>query len=104
MNNQEQPDYKTLYENLLIEFNQLKEHLKKYTAPKRNKDYYHNNKEKIIKKVKENQATKKPDPDKIKEYNKKAYQKRKQKLQDIKKDTDTDTYNNNNINKDDINE
>jgi hypothetical protein len=102
MNNQEQPDYKTLYENLLIEFNQLKEHLKKYTAPKRNKDYYHNNKEKIIKKVKENQATKKPDPDKIKEYNKKAYQKRKQKLQDIKKDTDTD--NNNNINKDDINE
>ena len=101
MNNQEQPDYKTLYENLLIEFNQLKEHLKKYTAPKRNKDYYHNNKEKIIKKVKENQATKKPDPEKIKEYNKKTYQKRKQKLKDIKKDTDN---NNNNINKEDINE
>lgn len=97
MDNQEQPDYKTLYENLLIEFNQLKEHLKKYTAPKRNKDYYHNNKEKIIKKVKENQAKKKPDPEKIKEYNKKAYQKRKQKLQDIKKDTDNDNIINTDI-------
>ena len=84
MDSQEEPDYKVLYENLLIEFNQLKEHLKKYTAPKRNKDYYHNNKDKIIQKIKETQANKKVDPDKIKEYNKRAYQKRKEKLQQNK--------------------
>jgi len=99
MDNQEQPDYKVLYENLLIEFNQLKEHLKKYTAPKRNKDYYHNNKDKIIQKIKETQANKKVDPDKVKEYNKKAYQKRKEKLQQNKmnKDNINDKEDNNDI-------
>jgi hypothetical protein len=35
---EELPNYKQLYENLLMENNELKEHLKKYTAPKRNKD------------------------------------------------------------------
>lgn len=68
-------NYKQLYEKLLEENNQLKEHLKKYTAPKRNKEYYQNNKEKIIEKIKK----KKTDPEKIKEYNKRAYEKRKQK-------------------------
>jgi len=72
----ELPNYKQLYENLLIENNELKEHLKKYTAPKRNREYYHNNKEKI----KEKQSTKKLDPEKIKEYNKRAYEKRKLKI------------------------
>jgi hypothetical protein len=72
---EEHPNYKELYENLLIENNELKEHLKKYTAPKRNKEYYHNNKEKI----KEKQSIKKIDPEKIKEYNKRAYEKRKLK-------------------------
>ena len=37
-------DYKTLYENSLIE---IQEHLKKYTAPKRNKTFYENHKEDI---------------------------------------------------------
>ena len=37
--------------------------------------YYEKNKDKIIEKVKAN----KPSPDKIKEYNKKSYQNRKQK-------------------------
>ena len=68
-------NYKELYEKVLEENNQLKEHLKKYTAPKRNKEYYQNNKEKIIEKIKK----KKPDPEKIKEYNKRSYAKRKQK-------------------------
>ena len=83
-------NYKQLYEQLLNENNELKnkinsltEHLKKYTAPKRNKDYYHNNKEKIIKNIKKNQEHNKPDPEKIKEYNKRAYEKRKQKLKEI---------------------
>ena len=94
MDNQEKPDYKVLYENLLIEFNQLKEHLKKYTAPKRNKDYYHNNKDKIIQKIKETQANKKVDPDKVKEYNKRAYQKRKKKLQKNKSNKEDKEDNN----------
>jgi len=48
--------------NKLIKDNEeLKEHLKKYTAPKSNKKYYEKNKEKII------------------EYNKKSYQNKKLK-------------------------
>lgn len=48
--------------NKLIKDNEeLREHLKKYTAPKGNKKYYEKNKEKII------------------EYNKKSYQNKKNK-------------------------
>ena len=73
------------YKNLQIdiinklnkEIDELKEHLKKYTAPERNKIYYEKNKEKIIEKIKAN----KPTPEKIKEYNKKSYQNRKLKKQ-----------------------
>ena len=78
-------DYKTLYENSLIEIQELKEHLKKYTAPKRNKTFYENHKEDIIKKVKEykeKNGIKKPSPEKIKEYSKRAYLKKKQKMLD----------------------
>jgi hypothetical protein len=73
----EQLNYKELYENLLVENNQLKENLKKYTAPERNKNYYYKHKEKIIEKNKD----KIKDPVKIKEYNQRSYQKRKEKLQ-----------------------
>jgi len=68
--------------NYTEEINQLKEHLKKYTAPKRNKTYYENHKDEIKEKVKEykSKSEKKLPPEKIKEYNKKAYEKRKQKL------------------------
>ena len=76
---EELPNYKQLYENLLMENNELKEHLKKYTAPKRNKEYYHNNKDKI----KEKQSIKKLDPEKTKEYNKRAYEKRKEKMKTV---------------------
>jgi len=63
---------------------QLSEHLKKYTSPERNKRYYENHKEEIIKKVmdykqKNKDKIKKRDPEKVKEYNKKAYLKRKHK-------------------------
>ena len=78
-------DYKTLYENSLIEIQELKEHLKKYTAPKRNKKFYENHKEEIIKKVKEykeKNESKKPSPEKIKEYSRRAYLKKKLKLQE----------------------
>ena len=55
---------------------QTKEHLKKYTAPASRKLYYENNKEHILEKMKVN-----PTPaEKRKEYNKKTYLRRKEKL------------------------
>jgi len=57
--------------NKLIDENrELKEHLKKYTAPKGNKKYYEKNKEKII------------------EYNKKSYHDKKLKINNDKQNTD----------------
>ena len=75
-------DYKILYSNLLLKYeelqneyelkiNELKEHLKKYTAPSRNKKYYENHRDEIIQKSKEY---------KEKTGNKKAYEKRKLKI------------------------
>lgn len=68
------------------EINQLREHLKKYTAPKKNKTYYENHKDEIKEKAKEyrKKNDKKISSEKMKEYNKKAYEKRKQKLLDDK--------------------
>ena len=69
------------------EINDLKEHLKKYTAPERRRIYYKKNREKELNKVKEYQKktnyilNRKPvDPEKKKKYNKKAYLKKKDKL------------------------
>jgi predicted metal-dependent phosphoesterase TrpH len=60
---------------LKSELEETKEHLKKYTAPKRNKKYYENNKEELLNKMKIN-----PIPsDKKKEYNKNYYLKKKEK-------------------------
>jgi hypothetical protein len=57
--------------NKLIDENrELKEHLKKYTAPKGNKKYYEKNKEKII------------------EYNKKSYHDKKLKINNDKQNID----------------
>ena len=65
-------------ENLLLkqQLNEIQEHLKKYTAPTRAKKYYDNHKEQIIEYKKSN----KPTSEKIKEYNKTAYEKRKQTM------------------------
>jgi len=92
-------DYKILYSNLLLKYeelqkeyelkiNELKEHLKKYTAPSRNKKYYESHRDEIIQKSKEYKEKtgnkKVVSPEKIKEYNKKAYEKRKlKKLENI---------------------
>jgi hypothetical protein len=52
---------------------ELKEHLKKYTAPIRSKKYYENHKTELLNKMKE-----KPIPsEKKKEYNKNYYLKKK---------------------------
>jgi hypothetical protein len=70
-----EPNYKELYEKIVIENQELKEHLKKYTAPKRSKSYYENNKDEINEKNKE--YHKKIPSEKIKEYSKRAYEKKK---------------------------
>ena len=61
---------------LTQELNDTKEHLKKYTAPSRSKTFYENHKEELLEKMKKYT----PSPEKIKEKNKKAYLKRKEKL------------------------
>jgi hypothetical protein len=58
-----------------------KEHLKKYTAPLYKKEYYEKNK--IV--INERNKNYKPTPEQKKEYNRKEYLKRKEKL---KKETD----------------
>ena len=61
---------------LKLELEQLKEHLKKYTSPERNKKFYKEHKEEILQKMKDN-----PIPsEKRKEYNKKYYLKKKEQL------------------------
>jgi hypothetical protein len=60
--------------NKIIE---LEERLKKYTAPQRSKTYYENHKEELLEKMKKYKQT----PEQIKERNKKAYLKRKEKME-----------------------
>ena len=63
-------------ELLKQELMETKEHLKKYTAPSRSKTYYETHKENLLEKMKKYKQT----PEQIKERNKKAYLKRKEKL------------------------
>jgi len=60
---------------------ELQEKLKKYTNPVSHKEFYEKNKEKIIKERNEKiKKLKETDPDKLKEYRRNAYLKRKEKL------------------------
>ena len=61
---------------LKAELQATKEHLKKYTAPASRKEYYENNKEPILERMKANPTP----PDKKKEYNRQSYIRRKAKL------------------------
>jgi hypothetical protein len=63
-------------ENLKLktELTETKEHLKKYTAPKRHKVYYENHKEELLQKMKLTPIS----SDKRKEYNKNYYLKKKE--------------------------
>jgi hypothetical protein len=65
-------------ENLKLktELTETKEHLKKYTAPKRHKVYYENHKEELLQKMKLTPIS----SDKRKEYNKNYYLKKKETL------------------------
>ena len=64
-----------------------KEHLKKYTAPASRREYYERNKEKENQRAKDYQqrtnykSNYKPTPEQKREYNKQAYLRRKEKLQ-----------------------
>lgn len=60
------------------ENNELKKKLKKYTAPERNRIYYENNKEEIIKKNLEYSKNNPTSKEKRREYNRRAYLKRKE--------------------------
>ena len=81
--NDVQKENEKLKEKMILlekENDKLKEHLKKYTNGENNKRYYEKNKEKVkqqgaeyLKKLSEE------NPDKLKEYRKKAYLKRKEK-------------------------
>ncbi len=75
--------YKTKVNELNEEINILREHLKKYTSPDRRKKFYQEHKESLLIKNKEYQE--KITSEKRSEYNKKAYLKRKKKLE-INKD------------------
>ena len=57
---------------------ELEEKLKKYTNPQSCKNFYEKNKEKIIQSS--NERLKNLNPDKLKEYRRNAYLKRKEKL------------------------
>jgi hypothetical protein len=57
---------------LKTELDETKEHLKKYTSPKRNKKFYNEHKEKLLQKMKENPIS----SEKRKEYNKTYYLKK----------------------------
>jgi hypothetical protein len=71
-------------DKLVNELNQTKEHLKKYTAPTRNKNYYEENKEKHKQAVKEYKQKVNYDSklsiEKKKEYARTAYLNKKAKM------------------------
>jgi hypothetical protein len=77
-------DIKTVLEEnkqLKILVDELQEKLKKYTNPESCQKFYEKNKEKIIQSSnKRLQKLKDTNPDKLKEYRKNAYLKRKEKL------------------------
>lgn len=80
----------TKNKQLQEEVNILREKLKKYTAPSRSKNYYENHKEEIIKKTKEYKETKNYYDtipiEKKKEYARRAYLNKKEKLQKEKEE------------------
>lgn len=67
---------KNQIEQLKLDLSEIKEHLKKYTAPSYKKSYYENNKEIIKQKHKEY----KPSDEQKKQWARTAYLKKKDKL------------------------
>lgn len=81
-------------ENLQQEIIKLKAHLKKYTAPERNRRFYQEHKKEIYEKSKEaNLKWKQENKDRIKIHNRTAYLKRKQKLLEEKERNNQESKN-----------
>lgn len=69
-------------ENIMLkkELDEVKEHLKKYTAPVSKKEYYEKNKDIIKQKVNEYKKTYKPTDEQKKKWARTAYLNKKEKL------------------------
>jgi hypothetical protein len=67
-------------ENLTKELEEIKEHLKKYTAPSYKKIYYENNKEEIKQKNKEYRQNHQPTEEQKKKWARTAYLNKKEKM------------------------
>jgi cell division septum initiation protein DivIVA len=75
-------DLKNENNKLKQRINELEQHLKKYTNSKGHKLYYEKNKEKIKEKGNIHLTKlKEENPEKLKEYRRRAYLKRKEKMQ-----------------------
>jgi hypothetical protein len=73
--------YEIEIQQLKLKISELEEHLKKYTNSEGHKRYYEKHKETVIQKANERkEKLKETNPDKIKEYARRAYLKRKEKL------------------------
>ena len=68
-------------EKLLIELQETKQHLKKYTAPAYKKEYYENNKDEIKEKIKEYRQNNQPTEEQKKKWARSAYLKKKEKAE-----------------------
>lgn len=67
-------------QSLRVQVNTLKTRLAKYTNNERHKKYYENNKDKIKQNAKQYiERLKEENPEKLKEYRKRAYMNKKQK-------------------------
>ena len=80
---QENSELKEKIHELETQLAETQEHLKKYTAPSRNKKYYETHKEIIKQKILIATKVSPITPDKRKEYNRVAYLNRKAKSNDL---------------------
>jgi hypothetical protein len=71
-------------ERLKNDLIQIKEHLKKYTAPEYKKVYYENNKEEIKQKIKEYRQNNQPTEEQKKKWARTAYLKKKEGMKQEK--------------------
>jgi hypothetical protein len=71
-------------EKLVIELQETKQHLKKYTSPAYKKEYYENNKDEIKEKIKEYRQNNQPTEEQKKKWARTAYLKKKEKLKQEK--------------------
>ena len=83
---QENTELKERIAKVELELAETKEHLKKYTAPLRNKIYYENNKEEIKQKIQEYKKTYKPTEEQKKKWAKTAYLNKKTKMEKEKQE------------------